>query len=77
MRFGEYGAFVDGDRTELDGPSRCMIRTRIRDVGRNLWICAIHGLRRSTDCAQQYHGLEYGAGRDLEYGEYGFGDTVR
>ena len=22
-------------------------------VGRNLWICAIHGLRRSTDCAQQ------------------------
>ena len=26
------------------------------DVGRNLWICAIHGLRRSTDCAQHKHG---------------------
>ena len=24
-------------------------------VGRNLWICAIHGLRRSTDCAQHLY----------------------
>ena len=26
-------------------------------VGRNLWICAIHGLRRSTDCAKHGHCL--------------------
>ena len=31
-----------------------------RCVGRNLWICAIHGLRRSTDCAQQMHARRLG-----------------